>query len=54
MCIDVRVSDPLKLEVQTVMNFMWLLGIEPRSLEEQPVLLATEAFFFFQDRGFSV
>ena len=45
MCIGVKVSevsDPQKLELQTVLAVMWVLGIEPGPLEEQPVLLAPE------------
>lgn len=30
--------DPLELELQTSMSFMWVLGIEPGPLEEQPLL----------------
>lgn len=33
MCIGGRESDPLELELQTVMNCpaMWVLGIEPQT-----------------------
>lgn len=29
MCIGVKVSDPLELELQSVMSHRWVLGIEP-------------------------
>jgi hypothetical protein len=41
MSLCVRVLNPLELELQTV---VWVLGIEPGSLDEQPVLLTAEVF----------
>ena len=32
----------LELEFQVVMSCQWVVGIEPRSSEEQPVLLTIE------------
>ena len=48
-----RVSDPLKLELQGVVSYaMWVLEIEPQSLQKQQMLLITESslqchFFIF-------
>ena len=38
----VRLSDPLEQELWQVWDAMWVLGIEPGSLEEQPVLVTVE------------
>jgi hypothetical protein len=44
MYVYVRVSDPLELELHTVVNCRVGAGnwVNPGSLEEQPVLLTTE------------
>lgn len=38
-----RESSPQELELQTIEGGLWMLGIESRSPEEQPVLLMAES-----------
>lgn len=42
-----NMSDPLKMELLTVLSHV-ILGIKPRSVEEQSVLLSLDLFFKLQ------
>ena len=42
VCVCVRVSDSLELELQTVVSCMWVLGIEPGSFGRTVNLLTSE------------